>query len=174
VAWVESWFDGRGGFHSRVETARAVRGAHGAAVSPSGQLASQLSLAAGPSGRQVVAWEGCDSVGACVTAAAARRRSTTPFGRAQRLGRADGGDATTAAVSPTGLALVGWINTGNMVVAARRARTDRFTGGHVISDAGLDADPALAFGPFGVALAAWTQGTLAPSVFTRAYRAGAG
>jgi hypothetical protein len=173
VAWVESWFDAGGGFHSRVETALAVHGAHGRAVSPSGELATQLSLATGKTGRQVVAWEGCNSAGACGTAAAARRRPTTPFGRAQRLGPADGGEATTTAVSPSGLALVGWIDAGNVVVAARGARANGFSRAHVISHAGLDADPALAFGPRRVALAAWTQGTLAPSVFARAYRAGA-
>jgi hypothetical protein len=172
VAWVESWFDGGGGFHSRVETARAVRGAHGAPVSPSGQRASQLSLATGPTGRQVIAWEGCDSLGVCVTAAAARRRSTTPFGRVQRLGGADGGEGTAAAVSPTGLALVGWIDGGNVLVAGRGEHANRFARAHAISRTGLDSDLALAFGPRGGALAAWTQGTLAPSVFARAYGAG--
>lgn len=172
LAWVESWFDGLGGFHSRVQTALAVRSAHGRAVSPAGELASGLSIAAGPTGRQVLVWEGCDELGACVARAASRPRSGVPFGRTQRLGAADGGEPTAAAVSVRGVALVSWVDGGNVLAAARGVGARAFGPRRTVSDTGLDADPTLAFGPGATALAAWTQGTLAPSVFARTYSAG--
>jgi hypothetical protein len=169
LAWVESWFGARGDFHSRVETAPAVRRARGRAVSPLGELASELSAATGADGRQVLAWDGCSFAATCVARAASRPRATVPFGTAELLGAADGGEGTTVAVSARGLALVGRVDGGNVVVSTRRVGASRFGRAQAISRTGLDADPVVAFGPGRLALAVWTQGTLAPSVFARPY-----
>jgi hypothetical protein len=171
VAWIESWVDGHGGYHSRVETATVRRGARGRAVSPAGELASQLSFVANEQGRQLLAWQGCERSGACVARVASRRRSSAGFGRAERLGVADSAEAPAAALAPDGGALVGWISGGNVLVRARGPSGARFGRVRTISGSGLDADIAIAFGPGRGALAAWTQGTLAPSVFASAYHA---
>jgi hypothetical protein len=171
LAWVESWSDSHGGFHSRVEAASARRAARGRAVSPAGEVASYMTLAGNAAGDQVLAWEGCNGAGSCVARAVARRRSDTSFGRTQRLGAADASEPTAAAVSAAGLALVGWIDNGNVVVAPDRAG-GRLSRARTISRSGLAADLTIAFGPGRAALAAWTQGTLAPSVFAAPYRAG--
>jgi hypothetical protein len=171
VAWIESWVDSHGGYHSRVEAAGARRGARGRAVSPAGELASELRFAANGQGRQLLAWQGCDSSGACVVRAASRRRSSARFGRAERLGVADSAEAPAAALAPGGEALVGWISGGNVLVGSRAPSGASFGRASTISRSGLDADLAIAFGPGRAALAAWTQGTLAPSVFASAYGA---
>jgi hypothetical protein len=172
LAWVESWFDPRGDYHSRVEVAPARSGAREHAVSPADELASELSFAAGPSGRQVLAWVGCRSAGKCVARAASRPRAAAPFGRAQRLGAADGAQGTGAAVSDRGQALVGWIDDGNVTVSTRAPTAKPFSRARAISRSGTDADVMIAFGPGRVALAAWTQGTLAASLFARPYFGG--
>jgi hypothetical protein len=103
---------------------------------------------------------------------AALRSAGGRFGRAARLGPIDASGGPKVTIAPSGEALVGWIERGHVVIADRRPGARALGAGRVVSRTNLAAALALAFGPGGEALAAWTQATLAPAVVGAVYRAG--
>jgi hypothetical protein len=164
LAWVESWDDALGRFHSAVEVRDLTGSKQVQTVSPSFELASDLAFAADSSGDQVLAFDGCSTSGACVARAAARQ-GTHPFGGALYLGSLDPSQPVTAAISSRGQALVGWISPGGgVVVAAHALRAARFGRGRLVAATSYAADLTIAFGAGRRALAAWTQGSVAPVI----------
>jgi hypothetical protein len=163
LAWVESWYDVLGTFHSAVEVRDLTGSARVETVSPSFELASDLAFAANAAGDQVLAYDGCSDSGLCVARAAARQAGR-PFGGALYLGAVDPSQAVATAISSQGQALVGWIDGGHVLAAAHQLRAARFGRPRVVSGTMYAADLTLAFGPGRAALAAWTQGTVAPVV----------
>jgi hypothetical protein len=164
VAWIESWFDSAGGFHSQA-FAEDLAGRHIAQpLSSRSTLASGLALAAGAGDAQVVAFRACSTSGSCTVQA--ETRTAGRFGPAQTLGRIDGSQLPAVAESAFGTALVGWVNTlGNVDAAVATAPTHHFRGTYRASATGYAADLALAIAPSGTsATAVWTQGTLNESV----------
>jgi hypothetical protein len=169
LAWVESWYDASGNFHSAVEVRELTGSARIQTVSPPFELASDLAFAANAAGAQVLAYDGCSDAGACVARAAARRPGR-PFAGALYLGPVDPSQAVAAAISSSGQALVGWIEGGHVLAAVHQPRAARFGRARVVSGTLYAADLALAFGPGRHALAVWTQGAVEPvlagAVFT--------
>jgi hypothetical protein len=169
VAWIESWYDVGGGYHSQAVAADLARTVRPRPLSPAGQLASGLVLAADARGDQALSWKACTSTGAC-TVDAALRPVRERFTRTLRLGIIDASQTPAMTIAPTGEALLGWIDQGHVFAAAARPAADHFGSVHTVSRTNFAADLALAFGSAGQALAAWTQGTLAQSVIGAVYR----
>jgi hypothetical protein len=170
VAWIESWNDRGGGAHSQPIAADLTKRVRPHVFSAFGELASRIALAADARGDQAIAWEACAGSGTCAVMAAVRFAGER-FGRAVRVGSIDASEQPAVAVGPSGEALVGWIDRGQVIVADRRPGARTFGAGRVVSRTDLAADLTLAFGPGGEALAAWTRGTLAPAVVGAVYRA---
>jgi hypothetical protein len=171
VAWIESWLDGAGRLHSEPVAADLTRVVRPHLFSAEGEQASRVALAADARGDQMIAWSACASSGSC-SVMAALRVAGGRFRRAIRLGPSDASGGPQVAIAPSGEALVGWIERRQVVVADRRPGARALAAGKVISRTNLAANLALAFGPGGEALAAWTQATLAPAVVGAVYRAG--
>ena len=74
------------------------------------------------------------------------------------------------AFSSSGDALAGWIGSGHVLAAELRPRATRFLSAHVVSSTIYAANLSLTFGPAGAAIAAWSQGTLAPDVVGAVFR----
>jgi hypothetical protein len=163
LAWVESWYDSLGKFHSAVEVRDLSGSAPVETVSPSFELASDLAFASNAAGDQVLAYDGCSNSGACVARAAARRAGHR-FAGALYLGPVDPSQAVAATISSQGQALVGWIEGGHVLAAAHQLQAARFARARIVSTTSYAADLTLAFGPGRDALAAWTQGTVEPVV----------
>jgi hypothetical protein len=162
VAWVQSWYDARGLFHSAVMEQAPPGPA--VMVSQGDLLASDLSLAGEDNGDRVLSWEACSAIGTCEASAALSPRHK-PFGPPVTLGASDPTQAPAAAISAAGKALVAWVGVGGDPVAAAGGRhAGGFGHAQTISSTDYATAPAVAFGPAGGALAAWTQGTLAPEV----------
>jgi hypothetical protein len=169
LAWIESWFDSAGVFHSQAMIADLGRIVRPRALSPPTEPSAGLTFAADAGGDQALSWKACTSTGACTVRATLRpaRRRFTPL---QRLGAVDASQIPAAAVAPNGQALVGWIDQGHVRAAPASPRASRFGSPHTVSATGFGADLALAFGPAGQALAVWTQGTLVQSVIGASFR----
>jgi len=168
AAWIESWYDKSGAYHSRV---RAMDIAPHAAVrdlSPANRLASGLSLAGDVAGDQEVAWESCTGQAACVTQADGRGAKGS-FGAVRTLGAIDASEEPSAAVGPKGQVLVGWVRAGKPVAATASSAGGRFGGPASLSSTTFALDVTVGFGAGGDGMAAWTQGTLNPSVVGAAY-----
>jgi hypothetical protein len=161
AAWIESWFDSQGVYHSRTVVADLRRRLRTHPF-PDAASTSGLSLAGDAKGDQVIAWQACETTGACSAFAALRRAGHT-YGPPVRLGPIDSSQAPAATVSAGGEALVGWIAGGAVHIANHRRPGSSFGAARVVSRTSLASDLALAFGP-GEAIAAWTQGTLSQSV----------
>ncbi len=162
LAWIESWYDGRGGHHARVETADLTARPRPRALSADNRLASGLRAAADPSGDQAVAWESCTTAPSC-TVQAVGRPATGRFGSVRTLGAADATAAPSLAIAPTGQVVVGWIRGGHPMASVGFGSPD------VLSSASDAAAVDVAYGPRHAALAAWSQGTLTPSIMGAAY-----
>jgi hypothetical protein len=163
AAWIESFYDAGGVAHSQAEVADLTLPVRVRSFPIDGRLASGLSLATNAAGAQVLAWKVCDLIGSCRVEAATRDAGKR-FGRPVALGRPDASQAPAAAVSGDGLGLVGWIDRGHVVAAARGRGARRFAAPRVVSATSFAADLTLAFGPRNRGLAVWTQGTFAQSV----------
>jgi hypothetical protein len=95
LAWIESWYDKKGAYHSRVEAADLATHPQIRALSPDNRLASGLAFDDDPAGDQAATWESCTSSDACTVQAAGRpdlggdRRLPEPVtdGQSQRAGR---------------------------------------------------------------------------------------
>lgn len=161
--WVESWFDRAGAYRSQLVVSDLAAGSRGRVFSVPGQTPSGLVIAGNGRGDEIVAWKSCVSSGGC-TAVAAVRRAGRGFGPAQRLGPIDPGQSPAAAVGGGGDSLVGWIASGQVDAAERRPGASQLSAARTVSSTSFAANLALAFGPGRTALAAWTQGTLAPDV----------
>jgi hypothetical protein len=170
AAWIESWFDRRGRYQA--ETVLADLGSSTRRTfSVTGEAASGVVLAGGAKGDQVAAWKSCTRAGSCSVRAAVRPAGRG-FGAAQRLGAIDPGQSPAAAVSRGGEGLVGWIAGGHVLAAERRPGGGRLGSTRTVSSTSYAANLTIAFGGGGggQALAAWTQGTLAPDVVGAVFR----
>jgi hypothetical protein len=170
AAWIESWFDRRGVYHT--ETVLADLGSSARRTySVAGEAASGVVIAGGANGDQVAAWRSCTRAGSCSVRAAVRSAGRG-FGASQRLGAIDPGQSPAIAVSRGGDGLVGWIAGGHVLAAERRPGAGRLGSPRTVSSTTFAANLAIAFGGGGggQALAAWTQGTLAPDVVGAVFR----
>jgi hypothetical protein len=165
LAWIESWYDKRGAYHSQVEVADVNAHPSARALSPTGRIASGLTLVADAAGDQGATWESCTTSGSC-TVQGAGRAAGGSFSGARTLGSIDPTQQPSLAISPAGQLIVGWEQ-----------------GGHPMASVGFGKPQALsstiyayavtvAYGPKHTALATWDQGTLNPSVVAAAYGAG--
>ncbi len=169
AAWIESWYDRRGNYHSVVVTADLAHARRTTTFSVPGTIASALTFAADGRGDQVIAWKACTWSATCSLRAAVRSGGKA-FGRPTRLGSIDATEAPTVAFSSGGDALAGWIAGGHVLAAELRPRTTRFLSAHVVSSTIYAANLALTFGPAGAAIAAWSQGTFAPDLVGAVFR----
>jgi hypothetical protein len=168
LAWIESWFDRRGVYHSQVKTMDI--GAHAVVhtVSPSARLASGLTFDGDAAGDQAVSWASCTVESAC-TAQVATRGAGGQFGSARTLGAVDPSEAPALSVGPAGQVVVGWIRGGRPVAGVAAAPGRSFGTPTALSSTVFAHDITVGYGPKRRALAAWTQGTLNPSVVGAAY-----
>jgi hypothetical protein len=164
LTWIESWYDKKGAYHSRVEAADLAKHPSIRALSPDNRLASGLTAGDDAAGDQGAAWESCTSTEACTVQASGRPAGGT-FGSARTLGAIDAYQTATLTVSPKGQVLVGWVRGGHPVASVG------FGSPSVLSSTTFATDETVAYGPKKEALAAWTQGTLNPSVVAAALRA---
>ncbi len=169
AAWIESWYDRRGHYHSVVVTADLAHPRRTATFSVSGTIASGLALDADAHGDQVIAWKACTWSATCSVRAVVRSGAGS-FGRPLRLGSMDATEAPALSMSSGGDALAGWIAGGHVLAAELRPHATRFLGAHVVSSTTFAANLSLTFGPAGAAIAAWSQGTLAPDVVGAVFR----
>jgi len=173
LAWIESWYDSRGGYHSRVEAMDigshpplhapshpAVR-----ALSADGRIASGLTLVADAAGDQGATWESCTTAGSC-TVQGAGRPAGGSFSGARTLGSIDPTQQPSLAISPSGQLIVGWAQGGHPIASVGFGKPQ------VLSPTTYAYAVTVAYGPQRVALATWDQGTLHPSVVAAAYAAG--
>lgn len=163
LVWVESWYDRGGVYHSRVEAADVAKRAVTRALSPDNRLASGLTVDNDAAGDQAAAWESCPASDACTVQAAGRPAMGT-FHSARTLGAIDAYQSPALTLAPTGQVVTAWVRGGHPVASVG------FGSPSVLSSTTFAADPTVVFGPGRVALAAWTQGTLNPSVVAAAYR----
>jgi hypothetical protein len=163
LAWIESWYDKKGAYHSRAEAADLAKHPHARALSPDNRLASGLTFDDDPAGDQGAAWESCTTSDAC-TVQPAGRPAKGSFGSARTLGAIDAYQSPSLTVSPKGQVVIGWVRGGHPVASVG------FGSPSVLSSTTFASDTTVAFGPKNVALAAWIQGTLNPSVVAAAYR----
>jgi hypothetical protein len=73
------------------------------------------------------------------------------------------------AVGAHGQVLVGWVRAGKPVAASAASAGGRFGGPVTLSSTTFALDLTVGFGSAGTGMAAWTQGTLNPSVVGAAY-----
>ncbi len=163
LAWVESWYDRRGTYHSVVNAVDLAPHAHPRTLSPANRLASGLQFAGDAAGDQVAAWESCTVNDACAADAAIRRHGSG-FGAARPLGAVDAAQTPALAMGPGGQAVVAWVRGGDPVAAAAGTPGRAFGAPVVLSRAGYALDIDVAVGRGRQAVAAWSQGTLNPSV----------
>jgi hypothetical protein len=168
LSWIESWTDLTGRFRSQVMVADLARSIQRRALSPSGELASGIAAASNARGDEAVAWKACDSTGACIVRAALRTANGR-FGNSQRLGAIDPSETPTLALSPDGIALLGWVQSGHVVASSARLRAHGFDRARTVSSTNFATDLRLEFGPAGQALAVWTQGTLQQTLMGAVY-----
>jgi hypothetical protein len=168
AAWIDESFDRHGTDHTQVRAADfaarpSVRGF------PAGDgIAAGLSLASDPAGAQALAYKTCRTDGGC-TVRVTTRSPTSPFRAVVALGPIDAAQTPALSVSPRGRVIVGWIQGGHPVAAAGSAANGRFAAARSLSPTVYAYDVTVADGVRG-AIAAWTQGTLNPSVVAAAYR----
>jgi hypothetical protein len=164
LAWVESWYDAAGAYHSVVRARDLGRSAAlSATISSAFSLASEIALTNNGAGGQVLSWQSCAGSSSCA-AVAALREARQHFGAPEQLGSVDPSQAPAPAISSNGEALVGWISGGRVLTAATGAPGGSFGNPVTVSSATDAADLTLAFGPGRQALAAWTEGVVAPVV----------
>ena len=164
LAWIESWYDKKGFYHSRVEAADLAKHSSTRALSPDNRLASGLTVDDDAAGDQGAAWESCTSSDSCTVQASGRPAKGT-FGSAKTLGAIDPYQTASLTLSPKGQVIIGWIRGGYPVASLG------FGSPSILSPTRFATDETVAYGPKNEALAAWTQGTLNPSVVAAAFRA---
>jgi hypothetical protein len=165
LAWVESWYDSRGAYHSRVEVADVRSHPSVRALSPDGRIASGLTLVSDAAGDQGATWESCTTAGSC-TVQGAGRAAGGSFSGARTLGSIDPTQQPSLAISPAGQLIVGWEQAGHPMASVGFGKPQ------ALSSTIYAYAVTVAYGPKHVALATWDQGTLNPSVVAAAYGAG--
>jgi hypothetical protein len=169
VAWAESWYDRRGGFHSEVRAADVGANPGIRTLAGSTAPASGVDIAADAAGDQGISWNSCRPNGSC-TVSVAVRGARSPFGAFTTFGQVDPGQTPAVTIGPDGQAIVAWIRSGRPMAAVGSARNRRFGASRPLSGrAEFASDLTVAYGPRRQALAAWSQGTLNPSVVGAAY-----
>jgi hypothetical protein len=169
LAWVESNFDRRGNYVSDVAVLDLTRDRIIRRYDVPGTVASGLSFGSDRRGDQVLAWKTCTPSGSCTVRAIVRapgRRFTGPV----RVGLIDGEESPVAAVSPSGDALLGWIDNGHVLAVELPPGATRFSPVHVVSHTNYADNLALSFSSSGDAIATWSQGTLAPEIVGAFYK----
>jgi hypothetical protein len=169
AAWIDGWFDGSGSYHAQAVVADVGRTVRPRPLPVAGRAASGIMLAGGTTGDQVLAFKACDGQGLCSVWESFRPRGAR-FSAPAGLGSIDPGQEPAAAVTPDGTAVVGWISGGRVFAAWRPPRASRFTGAHPLSPTVYASDLTIAPGPGSEAVAAWTEGTLAPSIVAATLR----
>ncbi len=169
LAWIESWYDKRGGYHSQVQVADLAHPTQTRSFAVPREIASALSFAESARGDQLLSWKACDIGGSC-SVRVVLRRAGRKFGTPSRVGSVDTGEEPAATLAPDGTGLVGWIDRGQVLAAALPRTRARLAAPRVVSGTGLDDGLALGFGPTGTALAVWSEGTSAPEVFGAVYK----
>ncbi|HEY5429499.1 MAG TPA: hypothetical protein VIK04_10310 [Solirubrobacteraceae bacterium] len=163
VAWVESWYDHAGGYHSQVEATDIGPHAVARTLSPANRLASGLTFAGDVSGDQALTWESCTAADSC-QAQVAVRRASGQFGAVRTVGAVDQDQPPALAVGAHGQTLVGWIESGQPFATAQPKPGRGWRAATKLSASTYASDVTVGVGPHGQGLAAWTQGTLNPSV----------
>lgn len=175
AAWIESWTDSHGVYHSQVRAADV--GAHPVArtLSPANRLASGLDFGADRAGDQAVTWASCALAAAC-TAQGALRGAGASFSAPRDLGPIDASQQPSVAVTGQGEVLAGWVS-GGQPFAAVATRAGALFGAQATFDqptalaSATDAsDLTVAAGPGRQALASWIAGGAVPSVGGAAFR----
>lgn len=168
AAWIDSSFDRRGAYHAQVRAADFAAHPSVRDFAATGGLPAGLSLAADPAGAQALSYETCRADGGC-TVWVTTRGPASPFQAVTALGAVDAGQSPALSVSRSGRVIVGWIRGGHPVAAVGSAGHGRFGAVRSLSPTVYAYDIAVADGPRG-GLAAWTQGTLHPSLVAAGYR----
>jgi hypothetical protein len=163
VAWIESWYDKSGGYHSRVRATDIAPHATVRDLSADGRLASGLSFSGDVAGDQELTWSSCTFQDAC-QAQAVGRSPKGSFGAVRTLGSLDPSQAPALAVSAHGQVLVGWVRGGKPVAATATSAGGRFGTPSTLSSTTFALDLTVALGSGSSGMAAWSQGTLNPSV----------
>jgi hypothetical protein len=169
VAYLESWFDRAGAFHSQAAAADLKPPVRPRTFAVAGGLAAGLSLAANQTGDRMLAWKTCDALGACRVRAAGRPAGRR-FGSIQKLGAIDASQSPVTAVAPHGEAVVAWIANGHVFAAEQPRPGLAFARVQKLSKTDYAYDLTLGFAPTGTAMAVWTQGTLNSSVMAAILR----
>jgi len=170
VAWIESWFDAAGLYHSQAFAADIRGTPRPRSLSSPSELAAGLSFAADARGDQVLAWKGCTVLGTCAVRAMLRSASGRFTGVTQ-LPPVDASQTPAVAVSPQGLSLVVWVKQGHVAATEARRGARAFDQPRLVSATNYASDITIAFGPKAQALATWTQGTLNQSVIGVSFNA---
>lgn len=168
AAWIESWYDRGGGYHSQVEAMDLAPHAAVRTLSPAGRLASGLTLSGDLGGDQAAAWESCTLAGDCA-AQVATRAARGAFGAARTLGPVDPSEAPALSVGSRGQAIAGWIRGGRPIAAVKPGPGREFGSPATLSPSTYAYDITVGSGPGRQGMAAWSQGTLNPSVVAAAY-----
>jgi hypothetical protein len=168
IAWTESWFDRSGNLHSEVRVTDV--GPHPAVhdFPAVGGLASGLSLASDAAGAQVLVDKACRADGGCTVRVALRGRSA-PFGGVRSLGSIDDDQTPSVSVSSAGRVVVVFARGGHPMAAVGSLNGGTLGAARSLSPTTFAYDVTAADGG-PLALAAWTQGTLNPSVVAAALR----
>jgi hypothetical protein len=165
LAWIESWYDKRGAYHSQVEVADVGSRSTPRALSPGGRIVSGLTLVSDAAGDQGATWESCATSGTC-TVQGAGRAAHGSFSAARQLGSIDPSQQPSLAISPSGQLIVAWALGGHPIASVGFGKPQ------VLSSTTFAYAVTVAYGPKRVALVGWDQGTLNPSVVAAAYGAG--
>jgi hypothetical protein len=171
VAWIESWYDRGGAYHSQVALADVSHPRQSKIFAISSTIASGLSFASDSAGDQLLTWRTCTWSVRC-TVRVAVRRAGSRFAGPFRLGTLDAAGMPVAALGPHGDGLIGWIADGHVLASPLPAGSTRPQSAQIVSSTNYAADLTLAFSPSDYAIATWSQGTLAPDVMGAAYRRG--
>jgi hypothetical protein len=191
VAWIESWLDSLGGFHSQAYAADVGPHPTRRRLSALAQLASGLSVGSDAGGDQVLGFRSCSASASC-SVMAALRRAGRGFDKPVRLGAIDPTESPAVAVSPAGTVLTAWIDGGRVRAATAPASVrPRFGRATTVASTAYAADLAVAFDqpaaqagggstkgkgkartktrseasmPVDQAIAVWTQGTRSESL----------
>ena len=170
AAWVQSWFDRRNAFHSEVQTADLVLHPQVTTVDAGAGIDSGLELAADATGAQELTWALCTTGTRCSVQVAGRGAGATAgFGTPRSLGSIDPAQSPAMAVGARSRVVVGWIAGGHPMAAVAAGPGTPFGSPSTLSPTTYALNLTLAYGPARQALAAWTQGTLNPSVVGAAY-----
>jgi hypothetical protein len=163
LAWIESWFDTIGVYHSALSVADLRGRLHPKPLSAAGELATGLSFSSDAKGDQALAWKGCAVTGDC-SLRAVMRPAHGRFTSVAQLPAIDSSQAPSVAVSSDGQTVLAWIQQGHVLSVQAGSHARAFGAVRTVSATNFAADLSLTFGPGRHALAAWTQGTLNQSL----------